>query len=99
MNEKEYEKIKTLLDAGLKQSQVSELTGRSTATVFYIKKSSDMKDYQRILAERSIVKKEKNVHVESVELVDVMRRIDNKLNMQVSLLEKLVEQTSKKKWF
>lgn len=95
LTQKEYDNIKTLLGAGLSQKQVSDVTKRSSSTVYYISKSTDMKDYFKIVQDSKQGQEKKPVTPPS-DIVDMLRRIDNKLNMQVALLEKLVE---KKRWF
>lgn len=48
MKPSEYDHIKKLLALKLKSTQVSEITGRSSATVCYVKKSTDFADYHDI---------------------------------------------------
>lgn len=55
VTEKDYEMIKTLLDAGIKKSKISDITGRGDGTVYNIAASSSFIDYKNI--SRSSAKK------------------------------------------
>lgn len=55
LTEKDYEMIKTLLDAGIKKSKISDITGRGDGTVYNIAASSSFIDYKNI--SRSSAKK------------------------------------------
>lgn len=46
--EKEYRVISTLQDAGLSGTKISEVTGRSIATISYIKRSTSFDDYHAL---------------------------------------------------
>ena len=49
MSAKEYSKIKSLLGAEVKASDIERLLGRNSATIGSIKKSSSFEDYKKIV--------------------------------------------------
>lgn len=49
ITEKDFENIKKLYEMGLKTKQVVEITGRSSSTVTFIKRSETLKDYHNLI--------------------------------------------------
>ena len=48
LSQEEYDRIKKMTDAGLTPSQIKAITGRSSVTAGYIKRSTDMDSYYEI---------------------------------------------------
>ena len=110
LKEKEYIEIKKLLDLGLSVTMIEKMLSemkdrqpRSSSTISNIQKSSDYKDYKRIVRNYYLkahpeLKKEKESQKETPSHDnDIVARLDTIINLQKQLVE-LWKEKPKRKW-
>lgn len=109
IRQKDFKQLKALLEAELSYGEIKRLTGRSLATIRFIKKSKTLSDYHRITKEfasrykkvekkekgNGEVKKQKNDFASIHKRLDEIQKICIQINNSIDGTE-LMENTNKK---
>lgn len=83
VNEDVFDLVKKLLDAGLKKTQVTKVTGLSNCTVLNIEQSVDIDDYREIVRRQF---ERKRVYDEAKQLVTAKPATESKKGYTVTMV-------------